>query len=148
MKKRSLLVFYLLSQSLGFSQTSVEQRAGRSSEEAETEAQRVLLNQCDDPESPLALVSAYLHPGDDCRVAGQSEDVQIKLKEQLKNKRSEFRLLTEKDFADESALLPEHGETPETNWIFRVRMPALTDHIYFAIVPKDSAEAAYIYGFN
>lgn len=147
-----ILLFFAFFQTLGFAMdagcVSLLRAAERSCLEAQEEARKVLLEACDDPESPLALVSAYLYPGKECREVGHYEDVQAKLAEHLKNDASEFRLLTAKDFADDTAFLPEHGEKLDRNWIFRVRMPELTDHIFFAIVPKDAGLHAYVYGFN
>ena len=43
---------------------------------------------------------------------------------------------------------PEHGESVRTNWIIRLKMPTLSDHIFWAIVDRDGVRPTYNYGFN
>lgn len=42
---------------------------------------------------------------------------------------------------------PEDGEAPAENWIFQLRLP-LSDHLYWAVVPRNGERQAYNYGFN
>lgn len=42
---------------------------------------------------------------------------------------------------------PEEGESVEENWVFELSLPTLSDHIYWAIVPRNGSQA-YHYGFN
>lgn len=43
---------------------------------------------------------------------------------------------------------PEHGEKVEENWIIRLKIPSLSDHIFWAIVERWGIIAPYNYGFN
>ncbi|MFM8270077.1 MAG: hypothetical protein ACKN9V_07800 [Pseudomonadota bacterium] len=48
-------------------------------------------------------------------------------------------------FAGEAA---EHGERVENNWIIELRIPSLSDHLFFAIVDRTGKNPVYNYGFN
>lgn len=43
---------------------------------------------------------------------------------------------------------PEWGERPEQNWLFGLRLPTLSDHLYWAVVDRSGRRASYCYGFN
>lgn len=43
---------------------------------------------------------------------------------------------------------PEMGEDAAANWIFVLRIPSLSDHIYWVVVDKTGDKAPYLYGFN
>lgn len=43
---------------------------------------------------------------------------------------------------------PEQGESAQDNWIFVLRIPTLSDHIYWVIVDRQGVNAPYLYGFN
>ena len=43
---------------------------------------------------------------------------------------------------------PENGETVEDNWIFQLSLPTLSDHVFWAVVPRDGGKRAYCYGLN
>lgn len=43
---------------------------------------------------------------------------------------------------------PEQGESTRDNWIFVLRIPTLSDHLYWVIVDRRGQNAPYIYGFN
>lgn len=43
---------------------------------------------------------------------------------------------------------PEHGESVEKNWIIRLKIPTLSDHIFWAVVDRQGLIAPYNYGFN
>lgn len=47
----------------------------------------------------------------------------------------------------EEVFPPEEGEKVADNWIFMLMLPELSDHLYWAIVPRDG-KRAYCYGFN
>lgn len=51
---------------------------------------------------------------------------------------------------DTRGFQPERGESSETNWVFSLVIPSLSDHIYWIVVPKTMAanQVAYVYGFN
>lgn len=50
--------------------------------------------------------------------------------------------------ASEKCFHAEEGESVEKNWIFLLQIPGLSDHLFWAIVPKDGKEKVYNYGFN
>lgn len=50
--------------------------------------------------------------------------------------------------ASEKCFYAEEGEDVENNWIFLLQIPELSDHLFWAIVPKDGKEKVYNYGFN
>ena len=43
---------------------------------------------------------------------------------------------------------PEQGESADDNWIFVLRIPTLSDHLYWVIVDRQGQRAPYLYGFN
>lgn len=43
---------------------------------------------------------------------------------------------------------PEHGEEVDSYWIIRLKIPSLSDHIFWAIIPRDGQSSPYNYGFN
>ncbi len=42
---------------------------------------------------------------------------------------------------------PEHGESVAEAWLFHLRLPQLSDHSFWAVVPRDGGDV-YNYGFN
>ena len=48
---------------------------------------------------------------------------------------------------DGGAYPAEHGESIADHWVFALTIPKYSDHLYWAIVPRDG-EPAYNYGFN
>lgn len=64
------------------------------------------------------------------------------MEEHLARPNTRIRLLK---LAEEN---PYGPETPHTAWIFRMKIPSLSDHIFIAIVPRDGSVPAYNYGFN
>jgi hypothetical protein len=44
--------------------------------------------------------------------------------------------------------LPEHGETVQENWVFKLKMPRFSDHIYWAVIDRTGVRKVYNYGFN
>lgn len=47
-----------------------------------------------------------------------------------------------------NCFMPERGEHIEDNWLFCVRLPELSEHLFWAIVPRNRIQAAYNYGYN
>lgn len=90
----------------------------------------------DDPESPLGLVSD-IDDDDPCKKATDRETVKCF----LNDPRTELGMLK----MGESA---EHGESVGDYWIFTVYIDHLSDHGHWAIVDRKGAEATYNYGFN
>lgn len=44
--------------------------------------------------------------------------------------------------------IPPNGESVLDNWIFQLNLPTLSDHVFFAIVPRSGAMDVQVYGFN
>lgn len=42
----------------------------------------------------------------------------------------------------------EHGEQVNQNWVIQLKIPTLSDHIFFAVVKRDGSRCPYNYGFN
>lgn len=100
------------------------------------------LNDVDAPESPLAI-AWYAAEYDWSITLGQSEIKDFIIpKVYLKGAFQNGRLaLANINYP------PEGGESYQNNWIFTLTLP-MSDHIYWAIVPKSGTEKAYNYGFN
>ena len=43
---------------------------------------------------------------------------------------------------------PEMGESPRDSWIFKLKIPNLSDHLYWAVIDRDGLNPVYNYGFN
>jgi hypothetical protein len=43
---------------------------------------------------------------------------------------------------------PEHGESVNDNWIIELRIPSLSDHIFWSVVDRMGKKPTYNYGFN
>ncbi len=43
---------------------------------------------------------------------------------------------------------PEWGERPAGNWLFGLRLPKLSDHLYWAVIDRRGHRRTYCYGFN
>ena len=43
---------------------------------------------------------------------------------------------------------PEHGESLDTHWVFFLDLPALSDHLYWAVVPRDGGGAEPVNDFE
>ena len=43
---------------------------------------------------------------------------------------------------------PEDGEQVAENWIFMLRLPTLSDHLFWAVVDRKGKKETYSYGFN
>jgi hypothetical protein len=48
----------------------------------------------------------------------------------------------------ETGKLAEHGEEVQANWIFKLSVPSLSDHVHFAVVDRSGKTPAYNYGVN
>ncbi|MES2744558.1 MAG: hypothetical protein V4655_03985 [Bdellovibrionota bacterium] len=108
------------------------------------EAIGVLFALDDEPESPLnnALSLAEGEGEDKLTHAKQS------LLAHLNRPETKLVLLEGKD--DGRGFQPERGESTETNWVFSLIIPSLSDHIYWVVLPKNPQPASkgYVYGFN
>ncbi len=97
-----------------------------------------LLTETSDDESPLSLIVDLL---DDESAA------QAALADYL-NRSSTRLALVPRVWRDEAGVyLPENGESVETNWVFFMTVGDLSDHLFWAIVPRDGG-AVTNYGFN
>ncbi len=96
------------------------------------------------PESPLRIV-----PGEMKSYKGNASKPQQHLEKLIELINSGGSLcMPDVDGASENCLHAEEGENVENNWIFLLQIPELSDHHFWAIVPKDGKEKVYNYGFN
>lgn len=96
------------------------------------------------PESPLALVPNTM----DSYVGNESRPQQhLNKLVQLINLGGSL-CMPDIDGSAESCSHAEEGEGIEKNWIFLLQIPELSEHHFWAIVPKDGKEQVYNYGFN
>ena len=100
------------------------------------------------PESPGSIVSNVfeLYPP---KVKNAAVEVNFKLGALLKN--AELILLPNLVWNEEEDYdfnPPEERESASKNWIFSLYIEELSDHIYWAIVPRDGKKGPYNYGFN
>ncbi len=101
-----------------------------------------LLNDLDAPESPLAIAQFGVEL--DWRLPlGQSKIKDFILPRAYLKQEIDYGML---ELANIN-FPPEGGESFEEDWIFTLQLP-LSDHIYWAVVPKSGAKKAYNYGFN
>lgn len=57
--------------------------------------------------------------------------------------------LVERERSEEAAYFPpEDGEEVETNWIWALSLPTLSDHLFWVIIDRTAMEPPYNYGFN
>ena len=105
-------------------------------EKAFGQAVESFLTDADDIESPRSLFGDEFENGD------------AKLKEYLNDPASKISLVQADERMDGASWYPaEHGESVEKNWIFALRIPGFSDHLFWAIIPRNG-EAPYNYGFN
>ncbi|MEL6357852.1 MAG: hypothetical protein AAFQ37_13070 [Bacteroidota bacterium] len=99
-------------------------------------------------ESPYSLVlnAHELFPGE---VDNAHQLIVAKLKEYLTDATLWLVPLERQpdENADEDFEPAENGEQPTDNWIFHLYLNQLSDHLYWAIIPRFNDDA-YIYGFN
>jgi hypothetical protein len=97
-----------------------------------------------DPESPLSIV-----PREIKSYKGNASKPQQHLEKLIELINSGGSLcMPDVDGASKSCLHAEEGEGVDKNWIFLLQIPELSDHHFWAIVPKDGKEKVYNYGFN
>ena len=103
------------------------------------------LNDEDHPESPLALA----------RIGAYENWNLSNVKESLLDHHISHWYLIESLLSGPANLEfsydpypPEEGESGAENWIFRLQIEQLSDHIYWSIVSKDGSKKTYNYGFN
>ena len=96
------------------------------------------LNDGDDPESPLGLVSEETIEDGPC--TGSDPHALVRCFMSLPS--SDFSLVAIDGYP------PEGGESVTDAWIFSLYMDDLSDHGHWAIVDRTGAEGTYNYGFN
>ncbi len=112
-------------------------------------AVKTILTDGNDQESPRAIVTEVfeLFPGE---VENAEEKIQAKVREFLST--GTLQLLPNLDWSNRDEDFdfspPENGETADTNWIFSLYLPSLSDHLYWIIIDRSNNGGAYIYGFN
>ncbi|MBP9707995.1 MAG: hypothetical protein KBD78_10140 [Oligoflexales bacterium] len=71
----------------------------------------------------------------------------VYLRKHLENSNTRFDLDNGKDEVGDS-FLPHDGESIKANWVFRLAIPSLSDHIYWSVVDPQGQKQTYTYGFN
>ncbi len=77
----------------------------------------------------------------------QKHAISAYLRTQIQNQKTSLSLFTGTTVQGLS-YPPEQGEAFDSNWVFVLRIPSLSDHIYWIIVDKKGQRAPYVYGFN
>jgi len=94
------------------------------------------LNSSDDIESPLSLFE------------NEFENPATRLMEFLNASTAQISLVEGNEYVDGASWYPaENGEDVESNWIFALKINNFSDHLFWAVVPRNG-EAPYNYGFN
>lgn len=112
-------------------------------------AVKTILTDGNDQESPRAIIKEVfeLFPGE---VENAEEKIQAKVREFLNT--GTLQLLPNLDWSDRDQGFdfspPENGEMADTNWIFSLYLPDLSDHLYWVVIDRATSGDAYIYGFN
>lgn len=100
---------------------------------------RSFLENGKDGESPLSLIFNNIKLPEEGREAAAKEV----LRSYLNKPKSTLTLLTAK-----SRFQAEHGETVDSNWIFLLKMPDMSDCLHWVIIDRSGIKAPYNYGFN
>lgn len=99
-----------------------------------------------EPECPLNNARSLVKPTKQGDPAQHAREI---LLHHLNQAETKLVLLEGKD--DGRGFQPERGEDSETNWIFSLVIPSLSDHIYWIVIPKTEkpqTSKGYVYGFN
>lgn len=112
-------------------------------EQAFVDAFSSLLQDGTHSESPVALAREL------CSGREQLQEcVRETLRHHFNSAESRVTLLPMEPCTTCMSYSPEHGERVEENWLFFVTLPTLSDHLFWAIVPRDREKQVYNYGFN
>ncbi len=96
------------------------------------------LSDNDSSETPVALFENEFY----------GEDYASKLVEFMNVPGTTVDLVESDDVVEGATWYPaEHGDSIKDNWIFMLSIPAFSDHLYWAMVPRNG-EAPFNYGFN
>jgi hypothetical protein len=111
-----------------------------------SDAFAVLFTLDNEPESPLSQALSLVDGKD--RDPSRIHRAKHKLWSHLNNPGTKLVLLNGR--VDGQGYLPERAESLETNWIFSLIIPTLSDHIFWIVIPKDPdlSGKGYAYGFN
>jgi len=109
-------------------------------------ALKTILTSNSSRESPRIIIAEGLG----LSLTTNDKEVNEKLREFLVQ--GSIRLLPNEDWSDYDReydyFPPEEREPAADNWVFFLKLPTLSDHLYWVIVPRDGQQDAYIYGFN
>jgi hypothetical protein len=111
--------------------------------DAALRAARSFIDDARHPESPVAIARTALDGGDAGEGGNDGIDAQARvvLKQHLALPTTMIRLMARSES-------PEGGESVDDAWIVELRVPTLSDHTYWAIVPRNGTDPVYNYGFN
>lgn len=118
------------------------------------EALQSYLTDAAHPESPQNMVRmAHAELAEDQFDTAEAlqKAVRLKVTEYLKNGGRLFLIPLDYEQLPPDDLLfnpPEDREPSRENWIFSLSLPALSDHIYWAVVDRTAQRETYNYGFN
>lgn len=96
------------------------------------------LTDASEPESPLSLV---------IDLVGDESAARAALRDFLNRPSTNFALVPLVWSRESGTYRPERGESVETNWVMFMAARDLSDHLFWAIVPRDGS-AVTNYGFN
>ena len=115
-------------------------------------AMAVIFDNFDAMEAPLTIAADGWASTHTQRLSGtltrdQKAAARLFLREQMQNPETSLALhlggiIKGQDYP------PEQGESTQDNWIFVLRVPTLSDHLYWVIVDRSGSKAPYLYGFN
>lgn len=102
------------------------------------------LTDSSNPGSPLSIVPAVMKS-----YRGNASRPQQNLEKLIELINSGGSLcMPDIEGASNDCVHAEEGENIEENWIFLLRIPEVSDHMFWAIVAKDGKDEVYNYGFN
>lgn len=115
-------------------------------EDALREALLAFMFDDEHPESPRSLVKETHNINPDSE--GSKEGAAVALDQKVREYMNTGFLYLVPRKTNEGIHPPEDGESIEDNWAFMLRLPTLSDHLFWAIVSRSGERAAYSYGFN
>lgn len=99
-------------------------------------------------ESPRSIIRETFGLFPD-RIPDAEAQIATRLRDFLQS--GELQLLPNEEWDEEEDYdftPPEDRESTTENWIFSLRLPQLSDHIYWVVVDRSGKRAPYNYGFN
>ncbi|HYX32705.1 MAG TPA: hypothetical protein VE954_06295 [Oligoflexus sp.] len=112
----------------------------------------VILDDFEPIEAPLNIAADGWASTHEQRLTGhltreQKHDIRLYLREQMQSEKTTLSLYLGSTVQGQ-IYPPEQGENTQDNWIFVLRVPTLSDHLYWVIVDRKGKAAPYLYGFN